>query len=302
MDEFRLFLPPLPYAEWLPTRRTLQQVCQMIGKVRMAAHPKLNHWWHVTLYPHVQGLTTGAVPYEGGAFEILLDAMRHRLVLSRSDGREVIVPLEGQTIAGIHEALMEGLADLNIEVSILARPYEMGDLPGFAANTAPAPYDPEAVERFWKALLAIHGVFEGFRGAYLGKSTPVHLYWHSFDLALTRFSGRPGPPRGGSKADREAYSHEVISFGFWPGDETVPEPAFYSYTYPEPPGLAEEGLPAEARWVTIRGGAQAFLPYEAARTAADPAALIRAFLDAAYAAGARRAGWDVEAFTRRDAP
>ena len=295
-----LNLPPLPYDAWEPTKTTLHLFCQIVGKVRMATHPKLNHWWHVALYPDARGLTTGAIPFESGAFDVSLVLATHRLVARRSDGREIVFPLPGLSVAAFYEQLMEGLADLGVEPAIDPRPYQMDGLPPFAENRAPAPYDPEAVGRFWKALLAVSGVLEEFRGRFSGKSTPVHLFWHSFDLALTRFSGRAAPMEGGTRADREAYSHEVISVGFWPGGKDIREASFYAYAYPEPEGLADERLaPQAARWLDRGGSHLALLPYEAVRAADDPAGDLLAFLEAAYEAGARRAGWPEE-LTRRE--
>jgi hypothetical protein len=205
-------------------------------------------------------------------------------------------------VAAFYEQLMEGLADLGIEPSILARPYDMGDVPRFPDNRDVAAYDIDAVGRYWKALLSVAGVLQHFRGRFAGKSTPVHLFWHSFDLALTRFSGRAAPMTEGSRADREAYSHEVISFGFWPGDKDIREPAFYAYAYPEPQGLAEEKLsPDAAKWLDRGGSHLAFLPYDAVRAAANPAGSLLDFLETAYLISARRAGWPIEELTRRDA-
>jgi hypothetical protein len=256
----------------------------------------------VTLYPDARGLTTGAIPFESGAFDVALDLATHRLVARRSDGREIAFVLPGLSVAAFYEQLMEGLADLGVEPSIVARPYEMGDLPRFADNRGAAAYDTEAVDRYWRALLSVAGVLQEFRGRFAGKSTPVHLFWHSFDLALTRFSGRAAPMTGGSRADREAYSHEVVSFGFWPGDKDICEPAFYAYAYPEPEGLAEEKLsPEAARWLDRGGSHLALLPYEAVRSTGNPAGRLLDFLETAYQASARRAGWPVEELTRRDA-
>lgn len=290
-----LDLPPLPLEPWEDAKETLHLFTQVVGKVRMAAHPKLNHWWHVTLYPASRGLTTRRIPYGGNDFEIAFDFIDHALDIWRGDGDRRRFPLEGQSVASFHAALFSALDELGIDVRIRARPYDRPYTTPFAEDTAHAHYNAAQVAAWWRALGQIASVFETFRGRFLGKSTPVHLFWHSFDLALTRFSGRAAPPReGGTRADREAYSHEVISFGWWPGDAQVREAAFYSYTAPEPAGIAAMSLsPASARWNEAGGAHMAFLPYEAVRADTDPRAAILSFLESAYDAGATRAGWPV---------
>nr|WP_244314020.1 DUF5996 family protein [Roseibium denhamense] len=285
-------MPPLPYTEWSETKDTLHLFLQIIGKIRMKTHPKLNHWWHVTLYPHISGLTTGRIPYGDSGFEILYDTLDHRVIITRNDGRKAEFSVPGLTVAGFYDAVFSRLAELDIAVEILATPYDNKSTTPFAQDTRTRAYDAAAVSRFWRALCSISGVFEAFRTRFAGKQTPVQLYWHSFDLVVTRFSGKPHPLEGGRQSDREAYSHEVISVGFWPGDDTFPEAAFYGYAYPEPVGMNQVELqPAPAFWAEKNGGALAILKYEDARTAEDPSAAILAFLDSLYEGAAVKAQW-----------
>lgn len=287
--------PPLPLAAWEDTKRTLHLYLQIVGKVRLTLHPRLNHWWHVTLYLSPRGLTTGAIPVEGELLELEFDFTDHRLTIASSAGPSWRLPLrDGLSVAEFYGRVLGQLAALGVGPQLLARPYDPAlvgsDLP-FAEDTRHARYDAEAVTHFWRLLAWTHGVFSSFRGGFHGKSSPVHLFWHSLDLAHTRFSGRAAPREGGTPADREAYSHELVSFGFWAGDALVPEPSFYSYTYPEPPGLRAVPLePAGARW----SEGTALLPLEQLRRHADPEGALLRFLESTYYAGATRAGWDLE--------
>lgn len=288
--------PPLPYGAWSETRDTLHLFLQMIGKIRLKTHPKLNHWWHVTLYPHVRGLSTGRIPYDDTGFEILYDMLDHQVIISLNDGRQEAFSVPGLTVAGFYEALFSRLNAMGISVSIVAVPYDNKSKIPFAKDTAPRVYDEAAVSDFWRALCAIASVFETYRSGFVGKQTPVQLYWHSFDLVATRFSGRAHPLEGGTQSDKEAYSHEVISVGFWPGDDSFPEAAFYGYAYPEPAELNQAPLaPDEAFWAEKNGGALAVLKYEDARRAADPAAAVLAFVNSLYDGAARKADWPVDA-------
>lgn len=303
-------LPALPYEEWTDTRTSLHLACQMVGKVRAALHPKKNHWWHVPLYVSVDGLTTRSIPLpEGDALEIALSLSTDPAVRIERPGRGVReFALEGDlTIAGFYRTLMEDLAELGVEARILARPFDLPFDTPFADDTAHGTWDAGALERFHRTLLFSVGAFERFAGRFLGKQTPVHFFWHSFDLALTRFNGRPAPPFEGEvdAVTREAYSHEVTSFGFWPGDPYTPEPAYYAYVHPEPEGITSEPLaPAAARWENPRGrGNLALLAYEDVRAAAEPASAVLAFLESAYQAAVRRApGWDAARFRTDWAP
>jgi len=290
---------PLPLEEWKETKNTLHLYLQIIGKIRLALFPRLNHWWHVPLYVSSRGLTTRAIPYTYGNFEVEFDFIDHALLISASGGaRRQFSLRDGLSVAEFYKNIFAQLSALGVNAEIRAVPYDTISAEPFATDTRHASYDKEYVERFWRILVGVDNIFEEFRGRFTGKSTPVHLFWHSFDLALTRFSGRPAPVReGAGVVEREAYSHEVISFGFWAGDDNVPAPAFYSYTAPEPKGLTDEPLrPEAAYWGSLRGGAIALLMYDEVRTAESPRDAVLEFLESAYQAGANRAGWDQEKF------
>jgi hypothetical protein len=290
--------PPLPLAEWRATKNTLHLYLQIVGKIRLATFPRLNHWWHVPFYVSTRGLTTRPIPFASGNFEIEFDFLEHALKISTNQGDERRIALvDGLTVADFYRQVFENLAALGIEAKIRAVPYEAPSKTPFAEDTENKSYDKEYVERFRRILIGVNDVFEEFRGRFTGKSTPVHLFWHSFDLALTRFSGKPAPVRDeAGSVEREAYSHEVISFGFWAGDDNVPAPAFYSYTAPEPAGLTGEKLQPEAAIWNTDKGAMALLMYDDARRATRPRETILEFLESAYQAGAKRAGWNVEEF------
>ncbi len=291
--------PPLPIEEWEDTKNTLHLYLQIIGKIRLRLFPKLNHWWHVTLYLSPRGLTTRPIPYRNLIFEIELDLIDHRLSIRSSDGREKSFPLDNLSVSQFYRSVFSSLSELGIEVKINPLPYDVPfSTEPFATDTKHASYDNAYVNRYWRILLQVYSVFQEFRGRFIGKSTPVHLYWHHADLAVTRFSGRRGPDRKeGTQADREAYSHEVISFGFWAGDDKVRAPAFYSYTYPEPEGLAHEPLsPEEAFWNTEGGNSMAILMYDDLRKRDHPQKALLDFLESAYQAGAKRADWNLEEF------
>jgi Family of unknown function (DUF5996) len=294
--------PALPYADWEPTKQTLHRYAQIIGKVRMSLVPPLNHWWHVTLYVSVRGLTTGAMPYGDRTVEIELDFVEHRLAVRASDGRTAGFPLrERPACAHFYEDLFRALADVGVTARINPRPFDLGDSPSFPDDTEHDSYDAEAVERFWQILRLTDDALATFRSRFAGKASPSHLFWHGFDLAHARFSGRRAPAiPDADPITREAYSHEVIAFGWWPGDDRrTPYPAFYSYTAPEPAGLRERPLaPAAAEWQDTGNGSLAVLPYDAVREAADPAADLLLFFERAYRAGAEAAGWDVAALAR----
>jgi len=291
--------PPLPLEAWQETKNTLHLYLQIVGKIRLTLFPRLNHWWHVPLYVSSCGLTTQAIPYGYGNFEIEFDFIDHRLIITTSNGtRRQFSLQDGLSVSEFYQNIFAHLAALGIKVKIRAVPYETSSAEPFETDTQHAAYDKEYVERFWRILVGVDTIFEEFRGRFSGKSTPVHLFWHSLDLALTRFSGRVAPVReGAGVVEREAYSHEVISFGFWVGDDAVPAPAFYSYTAPEPKGLTAEPLhPEAAYWGSLGGGAMALLRYDEVRKVAEPREVVLEFLESAYRAGANRAGWEKEKF------
>lgn len=292
----------MPLDEWRPTKNTLHLYCQIVGKIRLAMHPRLNHWWHVPLYVSTRGLTTRTIPYRDGNFEIELDFREHVVRIYTSGGRvEDFALYDGLSVADFYSSLFSNLAKLGIEPKIRPIPYEAPSTTPFADDTENKSYDKNYVERFHQILVTVDDILQEFRGRFLGKSTPVHMFWHSFDLALTRFSGKPATVRdGANRVEREAYSHEVISFGFWFGDDNVPAPAFYSYTAPEPEGLADEVLePPPARWQESNGAHLALLMYDDVRRSDRPRDPVLQFLESAYQAGARRAGWNVDELSHR---
>ena len=292
--------PPLPLEAWADTKQTLHRYCQIVGKVRMALVPYRNHWWHVTLYPDTRGLSTGPMPVgRGRTVEVAFDFVDHRLAVSTSDGRIESFPLvHGLACMDFYAQLFSTLAALGIDVKIRPEPFDL-DGPLLSEDREHDAWDAEAVRRYWTVLRRVTDVLTEFAGWFNGKQSPAHLFWHSFDLALARFSGRTVPPRpGADRVTAEAYSHEVIAFGWWPGDAKVPYPAFYSYTAPAPAGLVDQPLrPTGATWNAEAG--TAFLPYEVVQSSADPRATLLEFLSSTYDAGARTARWDLEAFATR---
>lgn len=295
--------PEMPLDAWRPTKNTLHLYSQIVGKIRLRTHPRVNHWWHVTLYVSPRGLTTRSIPYAGGNFEIEFDFKDHELKMRTSDGRfEDFALYDGLSVADFYASLFANLAKLGIKPHIWAVPYEAPSTTPFAEDHENKSYDKEYVERFHQILVAVNDIFEEFRGRFTGKSTPVHLFWHSFDLALTRFSGKAAPPMPeANMVTREAYSHEVISFGFWFGDDkenSVPAPAFYSYTAPKPERFEQEPLKPNGAFWTPDGG-MALLMYDDMRKAESAREAVLDFLESAYRAGARAARWDVGEFAIR---
>ena len=289
-------LSPLPLDAWEGTKETLHRYAQVVGKIRLANAPFKNHWWHVTLYVGSRGLTTGPIPYGRTNFEIELDLLNNRLETRTATGGSFGFSLDDLPVAHFYRRLVDGLAALGIDVSINTTPFDLDDDQPLDKNVFHCTCDAEYAKRYWQILVWTTGVFEEFAGRFNGKQSPVHLFWHSFDLALARFSGRLAPEReGADPVTREAYSHEVISFGFWPGGGDVREPAYYSYTAPEPDGLTNQPLqPDAAHWLPEGGTAN--LPYEAVRGSESPEKTLLAFLETAYQAGAKTAGWDLEDF------
>jgi hypothetical protein len=295
--------PALPFEEWKDTAATLHMWTQIVGKVRLAQTPWINHSWHVTLYVTPRGLTTSPIPHGDRVFQIDVDFISHRLLVTTCDDTFREIPLEPRATADFYAALMGALSELGVPVRIYPRPNEVEEPVPFDEDTVHASYDAAAAERFWRILLQVDRVFQEFRARFIGKSSPVHFFWGSFDLAVTRFSGRPAPPHPGGFPNlpdavaREAYSHEVSSAGFWSGSPAMPEPIFYSYAYPTPEGFSDGKVrPAAAGWNGDLG--EFVLPYEAVRTADSPEATLLEFLQSTYEAAARTAGWDRAALER----
>ena len=297
-------LPELHLTDWRPTKDTLHLYCQILGKVRLATTSPRNHWWNVPLYVDVRGLTTRRLHQEGATFELVLDFLDDELIVWTGDGSIASLSLAGGVpVATFDAELHRILHDLGVDVDILEKPFGVPTTTPFPEDNEHAAWDHDAVERFGRILDWSDGVLEEFSGWFNGKTSPVHFFWHGFDLAVTRFSGRPSGNSSADPVTREAYSHEVISFGFWPGDDsTIPNAAFYSYTAPEPAGLREESL-AVGSWVpTGASSSLAILPYEEVRTSDDPRKTLLAFCESAYEAGARLAGWDTTAFRSTACP
>jgi Family of unknown function (DUF5996) len=290
--------PPLPYAQWKHSCATLHLWTQVVGKIRLAQTPWQNHSWHVALYVTARGLTTSPIPHGERSFQIDFDFIDHVLWVRTSDGHFRQLALKPMAVAEFYAMLMAALADLGLSLRINTMPNEIPNAVPFERDRTRRAYDPEAVNRFWRVLLSVHNVLAHFRTGFLGKVSPVHFFWGSFDLAVTRFSGRKAPRHPGGVPNlpdtvaQEAYSHEVSSAGFWPGGGgPVDYPAFYSYAYPAPDGFAAAKVkPAEAFFSKLLG--EFILPYDAVRTAADPARALMDFLQSTYDAAADLGQWD----------
>ena len=284
--------PELPLEAWQDTYATLHMCTQIVGKVRLALTPKINHWWGVPLYVSSVGLTTSAIPYEGGSFEIEFYFVHNNLTIETSRDQVMALPLRAQSVADFYRELMDALVSLGIEVKIWKMPVEISDPIPFDEDTTHASYDPEYANRFWRILLRCDAAFQEFRSRFIGKASPVHFFWGSFDLAATRFSGRRAPEREGADSiTREAYSHEVISAGFWPGGGDVKGAAFYAYAAPEPAGFGQRQVrPAEAFYhAQLR---EFILLYDDVRRAASPREALLNFLQSTYEAGAELGNWN----------
>lgn len=294
--------PALPLASWKDTCATLHMWTQIVGKVRLALTPLSNHWWNVPLYLSTRGLTTSPIPYGPRSFEVEFDFLTHHLVIRSSDGRSEATPLAPQSVADFYQRFMATLKALEISVQIWKMPVEVADPVAFDQDRVHASYDPGSANTFWRILLSVDSVFKTFRGRFLGKSSPVHFFWGSFDLAVTRFSGRRAPERNDAdpvlrKIMREAYSHEVISAGFWPGGGAVNDAAFYCYAAPQPGGFDKlPVLPASAFYHAGMG--EYILTYDDVRRASSPTAALLQFLQSTYEAGAISANWDRELLER----
>ncbi|HET6341689.1 MAG TPA: DUF5996 family protein [Gemmatimonadota bacterium] len=287
--------PELPLEGWVDTYATLHMWSQVVGKVRLAKTPPVNHWWHVPLYLTSRGLTTSPIPDDDRTFQMDIDFVDHRLDIVTSDGGSRDLALRPMTVADFHQKTMAALADLGIEVEIWPVPVEVPEPIPFVEDRLHAAYDAAWANRFWRALAQGDRVAKSFRDDFLGKASPVHFFWGSFDLASTRFSGRKAPPHPGAPGvpdfiTREAYSHECWSAGWWPG-AGLGEPAFYAYAYPEPDGFRDWAVEPAAAYYhdDLR---EYVLPYEAVRSADDPDALLLSFLRTTYEAAAEKGKWD----------
>jgi hypothetical protein len=299
--------PALPLEAWADTYATLHRWVQIAGKVRLRQTPWVNHSWHATLYVTPIGLTTSPIPYGGRAFEIVFDFLHHELSVACNDGGRSAFALEPQTVAAFYRRLMEAMAALGLHVDIDKRPNEMADAIPFDQDHVHTSYDREYATRFWQVLVQVDRVLKAFRAEFVGKCSPVHLFWGGLDLAVTRFSGRPAPAHPGGIPNlpdwvtREAYSHEVSSCGFWPGGGPISYPAFYAYGYPEPPGLAEARVVPTGAFYSadLR---EFILPYHIVREADAPDAALGTFLRSTYEAVADLGKWDRAALERSRDP
>ena len=290
--------PELSLKDWKPTYHNLHMWTQMVGKVRLRLTPRVNHWWNVPLYVSARGLSTSLIPYGQRGFELWFDFIGHRLVLETSDGISKSLALKPQSVAEFYQELMEMLRSAGIEVKIWRTPVEIPNPIPFDEDRVHASYDPASVEKFWRILLSVDAVFTQFRAGFVGKSSPVHFFWGSFDLAVSRFSGRLAPERPGADSiTREAYSHEVSSVGFWPGGGDIKDAAFYSYSVPGPQGLKEARVrPASAYYQTQIS--EFLLMYEDVRKSESPTATLLDFCQSTYEAGASLGNWDRKALER----
>lgn len=296
-----LHLPELSYRGNERKKLTLHLFLQIVGKVRLQVMPRKNHWWYVTEYIGTQGISSGPMPYNEGLdkFEISFNCIRHTLEVRTSHGEYEYFELEDLTVADFYHRLMAALEKFGIAISIVDSPYDLGIDTAFTDITDYHHYDPEYSHDLWRTLIWVDDVFKEFSGRFYGKTCPVHLYWHSMDLAVTRFSGKKAAAMDASArvSDKDAYSHECISFGFWAGDENIPEPSFYSYTYPAPQGMDTEKLqPVDANWVEANGSPMAILGYGTLLKSEDPRGDLLRFLESAYQAGAKSAGWPLDEF------
>jgi len=290
--------PALPLDSWKDTCATLHMWTQMVGKVRLRLTPLVNHWWNVPLYVTARGLTTSRIPYGQRAFELWFDFIQHQLVLETTDGILKTIPLAPRSVAEFYAEFMAMLRSAGIEIKIWRMPVEIPDPIAFDQDQVHRSYDPAAVEKFWRILSSVDAVFNQFRSEFIGKCSPVHFFWGSFDLAVTRFSGRRAPERPGADAmTREAYSHEVSSVGFWTGSGDIKDAAFYSYVVPEPPGFKDAPVRPNAAHYEKQLG-EFILMYEDARKAESPTTSILEFCRSTYEAGATLGKWDREALER----
>jgi hypothetical protein len=295
--------PALPLAGWMSTRDTLHLWLQIVGKIRLSQTPPVNHSWHTTLYVTSRGLSTGTIPHGDREFQIDFDFIDHRLVIESTDGTTGGFALDPQPVSTFYRRLMDALHRLALPVRIRAKPNEIVDAVPFADDAVHRSYDADAVQRFWRILVQTDRIMKTFRGRFLGKCSPVHLFWGAMDIAATRFSGRGAPVHPGGipnlpdTVTQEAYSHEVSSCGFWPGTAPIDYPAFYSYAYPEPSGFAAERVRPEGAFYSA-DFREFILPYDAVRESRDPDETLLAFFQSTYEAAADLARWDRAALER----
>ena len=289
--------PPLPYEAWKDTCATLHMWTQIVGKIAVALAPPINHSWAITLHLTARGLATRDLPLGERSFTLEFDFLDHHLVIATTDGERRTLALGARSVADFYRELMATLASMRLQVKIWTKPVDVPEPIRFEDDTLHHSYDPQFAQRFWRILLQVERVFTACRCQFIGKASPVHFFWGSFDLAVSRFSGRPAPARVGPAWMQDAYSHEVISHGFWPGNAAFPQPAFYGYCVPEPAGLKSAIIrPAEASYDVTLG--EFILPYDAARNSASPQAAIHAFVDSTYEQAATLAHWDRSALER----
>jgi hypothetical protein len=291
-------LPALPYDSWKDTLATLHMWAQIVGKVRLKLSPLVNHWWNVPFYITARGMTTSAMPYEQRDIEVQFDFIEHKILIETSEGRVVALAMAPQSVADFYKKFMEALDELGVSVRIWTMPCEIPNPTPFEKDYVHAAYDPEAAHKFWRMLVWVDQILKEFRAAFVGKASPVHFFWGSFDLAVTRFSGRVAPERPGADSiTREAYSHEVSSAGFWPGGGDIKGPAFYSYAAPEPPGFAEQRVGPGAAFYHPQMK-EFLLMYDDVRTAASPKTALMEFLQSTYNAAADLGKWDRKSLER----
>jgi hypothetical protein len=291
--------PDLPLDAWQDTYDTLHMWTQIVGKIRMELSPPVNHWWHVTLYVTPEGLTTGPIPHDKRIFSMTFDFVHHTLGIVDNDGAQEAVPLKPMPVAEFYAKVMDALSDMGIAMRINTMPQEFPNPMRFDEDLAHKSYNPEYVNRWWRIMVSADAVLKEFRSRFIGKCSPVHFFWGSFDLAVTRFSGRPAPERKDADAvTREAYSHEVSSAGFWPGSGPINYPAFYSYMAPEPEGFKNAKVRPSAAFYS-KEFSNFILPYDEVRRAASPSRTLMEFLQSTYQAGADLARWDRAALERR---
>ena len=297
-------LPELNYDKWIDSRTTIHLILQIIGKAKLKLTPRKNHWWYMTLHPSSRGISTYSIPLHDGlnALDMHFDINQRAVVLQSSDGKEIKIDLSASpTVADFYKSFMAALGEFGLTPNFIKTPLDMAVKEPFDQITDYHHYDWDSIKEFWQAMTWTRDVFQEFSGRFYGKTCPVHIYWHSLDLTVTRFSGKRMPNDGkksGRLLERDSYSHEQISCGFWAGDARVPQPMYYAYAFPSPEGLDQEPLsPKDAGWIDSNGSPMATLSYQAVRGSDDPRSSLLEFLESSYHAGASKAGWNIEELT-----